>query len=91
MTFFPKAAEIVDNAWTLAANIDLSYPQTKGERPPDLEERLAYFAAVDALTPEDPEVQRLLIEVGHLCKPLSALNEEPLRSRALEQRRHPDR
>jgi hypothetical protein len=92
MTFFPKAAEIADNAWTLAANLDLSYPQTKGERPPDLKEQLAYFAAVDALTPDDPEIQRLLIEVGHLCKPLSALDEEPLRGRALaEQRKHPDK
>jgi 2-polyprenyl-6-methoxyphenol hydroxylase-like FAD-dependent oxidoreductase len=92
MTFFPKAAEVADNAWTLAANLDLSYPQTQGERPPDLKERLAYFAAVDALAPDDAEVQRLLIEVGNLCKPLSALNEEPLRSRVLaEQRKHPEK
>ena len=92
MTFFPKAAEIADNAWALAANLDLSYPQTQGERPPDLREQQAYFAAVDALMPEDAEVQRLLIEVGNLCKPLSALNEEPLRSRALaEQRKHPEK
>jgi len=92
MTFFPKAAEIADNAWALAANLDLSYPQTQGERPPDLREQQAYFAAVDALMPEDAEVQRLLIEVGNLCKPLSALSEEPLRSRALaEQRKHPEK
>jgi hypothetical protein len=39
--------------------------------------------AVDALAADDVEVQRLLGEVGGLCKPLSALNEEPLRSRAL--------
>jgi 2-polyprenyl-6-methoxyphenol hydroxylase-like FAD-dependent oxidoreductase len=92
MTFFPKAAEVADNAWTLAANLDLSYPQTQGERPPDLKERLAYFAAVDALAPDDAEVQRLLIEVGNLCKPLSALSEEPLRSRVLvEQRKHPEK
>jgi 2-polyprenyl-6-methoxyphenol hydroxylase-like FAD-dependent oxidoreductase len=92
MTFFPKAAGVADNAWVFAANLDLSYPQTTGERPPDLKEQRAYFAAVDALTPDDPEVQRLLVEVGNLCKPLSALNEEPLRTRALEeQRRHPDK
>jgi 2-polyprenyl-6-methoxyphenol hydroxylase-like FAD-dependent oxidoreductase len=92
MTFFPKAAEVADNAWTFAANLDLAYPKTQGERPPDFKQQLAYFAAVDALTPDDPEVQRLLIEVGNLCKPLSVLNEEPLRSRVLEeQRKHPDR
>ncbi|MBV8362703.1 MAG: hypothetical protein JO189_32945 [Deltaproteobacteria bacterium] len=92
MAFFSKAAEVADNAWTLAANLDLLYPQTQGERPPDLKEQLAYFAAVDALTPDDVEVQRLLTEVGNLCKPLSALSEEPLRSRVLaEQRKHPEK
>jgi 2-polyprenyl-6-methoxyphenol hydroxylase-like FAD-dependent oxidoreductase len=92
MSFFQKAAEVAGNAWTLAANLDLSYPQTQGERPPDLKEQLAYFAALDALAPEDAEVHRLLIEVGSLCKPLSALSEEQLRSRALaEQRKHPEK
>jgi 2-polyprenyl-6-methoxyphenol hydroxylase-like FAD-dependent oxidoreductase len=92
LSFFPKAADIAGNAWTLAGNLDLAYPHTKGNRPPDLKEQLAYFAAVDALAPQDVEVHRLLIEVGTLCKPLSALSEEPLRSRALaEQREHPDK
>ncbi len=92
MSFFPKAADVAGNAWTLAANLDLAYPQTQGERPPDLKEQLAYSTALDALASEDVEVHRLLIEVGSLCKPLSALNEEPLRSRALaEQRKHPEK
>jgi hypothetical protein len=34
---------------------------------------------------DDPAVQRLVTEVFQLTKPLSVLNEEPLRSRALEQ------
>jgi hypothetical protein len=92
MAFFPRAAEVADNAWTFAANLDLSYPQSQGERPSDLREQRAYSAAVDALTPDDAEVHRLLIEVGNLCKPLSALSEEPLRSRALaELRKHPEK
>jgi hypothetical protein len=45
--------------------------------------RRQYFAAVDALTVEDVEVHRLMAEVFALAKPLSALSEEPLRSRAL--------
>jgi 2-polyprenyl-6-methoxyphenol hydroxylase-like FAD-dependent oxidoreductase len=84
-TFFPKVAEVITTPWLLAANLDLLFPQTKGERPPDLEEGVRYFAAVDALTKEDVEVHRLLTEVFQLTKPLSVLNEEPLRSRALEQ------
>jgi 2-polyprenyl-6-methoxyphenol hydroxylase-like FAD-dependent oxidoreductase len=90
--FFPMAARIAENAWILAADQDLAYPQSQGERPPDLKERLAYFAAIVALTAEDTEVHRLMIEVFNLCKPLSALSEEPLRSRVLaEQRKHPEK
>jgi 2-polyprenyl-6-methoxyphenol hydroxylase-like FAD-dependent oxidoreductase len=91
-SFFPKAAEIAAIAWILAANADLIYPQTQGERPPDLKEQLVYLGALDALAAEDVEVQRLLVEVFNLCKPISALSEEPLRSRALaEQRTHPEK
>src|SRR5216684_4034545 len=92
LSFFPIAAGIAENAWILAANQDLAYPQTQGERPPDLKQRLGYFAAVVSLSAEDPELHRLMSEVFSLCKPLSTLNEEPLRSRALaEQRRHPEK
>lgn len=81
--FFPKAAEVIVTPWVIAANQDFAFPKTRGERPPDYEEGVRYFAAVDALTADDIEVQRLLIEVFNLAKPLSALNEEPLRSRAI--------
>ena len=85
--FFPQAAEIIETPWTLAANQDLAYARTQGERPPDLEERTQYFMDVDALTAEDNEVYRLLFEVLHLAQPLSALREEPLRSRVEAHRR----
>jgi hypothetical protein len=40
----------------------------------------------------DAEVLRLFWEVVGLCKPVTALMEEPVRSRVLaEQRKHPDR
>jgi len=70
--FFPQAAEIVERPWTLAAMRDFAYPGTRGERPADLEEQAQYFAALDALTAEDLEVQRLVTEVLNLAKPLSA-------------------
>jgi 2-polyprenyl-6-methoxyphenol hydroxylase-like FAD-dependent oxidoreductase len=85
--FFPKATAIVERPWTLAALRDFAYPGTHGEPPGDLEEQAQYFADVDALTAEDIEVQRLVTEVLHLAKPLSALREEPLRSRVEARRR----
>jgi hypothetical protein len=69
--------------WTLAANFDFAYPKTAGERPRDLEGQARYLRALDALCGEDVEVQILLTEVLNLAKPLSALSEEPLRSRVL--------
>ena len=85
--FFPKAAEVIATPWTLAANSDFAYPQTRGTRPPNLAEGAQYFAAVGALAAEDVEIQRLLAEVFNLAKPLSVLREEPLRSRVLERQR----
>jgi 2-polyprenyl-6-methoxyphenol hydroxylase-like FAD-dependent oxidoreductase len=80
-SFFPKAAEVIDTPWALAAGQDLAFPQTRGERPANFEERAQYFAQLDALTADDIEVHRLLTEVYNLVKPLSALDEESLRSR----------
>ena len=86
-SFFPKMAEINSTPWSLAASFDFAYPQTRGECPPGVEERARYFAAVDQLQQEDPAVQRLVTEVFQLLRPVSALQEEPLRSRVLEQLR----
>jgi flavin-dependent dehydrogenase len=82
--FFPQAAQAVSAPWTLAANFDFAYPQTRGERPQGLAEGAAYFAALDSLQAEDIDVQRVVTEVFQLTKPLSALREEPLLSRILE-------
>jgi flavin-dependent dehydrogenase len=81
--FFPKAAQAISAPWTLAANFDFAYPQTRGERPPGLAEGAGYFAALDSLQAEDIDVQRLVTEVFQLSKPISALREEPLLSRIL--------
>jgi 2-polyprenyl-6-methoxyphenol hydroxylase-like FAD-dependent oxidoreductase len=87
-SFFPEAAAIIATPWILAATQDWAYPQTQGDRPADLEEDAQYFAALDALTAEDVEVYRLMIDVFNLVKPLSALYEEPLRSRVLARQRN---
>jgi 2-polyprenyl-6-methoxyphenol hydroxylase-like FAD-dependent oxidoreductase len=92
LSFFQKAAEVVANPWILAGSVDLAYAKTQGERPADLKEQLTYLAALDALTADDVGVYQLFTDVLHLCKPVSALNEEPLRGRVIaEQRKHPER
>jgi 2-polyprenyl-6-methoxyphenol hydroxylase-like FAD-dependent oxidoreductase len=82
-SFFPKAADLNSTPWNLAAAFDFAFPQTRGERPPGIQERARYFAALDELQLEDLEVRRLVTEVFQLLRPLSVLQEEPLRSRVL--------
>jgi 2-polyprenyl-6-methoxyphenol hydroxylase-like FAD-dependent oxidoreductase len=79
--FYSRATELNSTPWNLAAGFDFSFPQTRGERPSGAEERARYFAVLDRLQAEDPEIRRLMTEVFHLVTPLSALLEEPLRSR----------
>ncbi|HLW70258.1 MAG TPA: hypothetical protein VKS22_06525 [Candidatus Binataceae bacterium] len=81
--FFTKAAEVITTPWLLATISDFAYPQTRGVQPPGLEESGRYFAAVEALSADDAKLQALIVEVFSLAKPLSALSEEPLRSRVL--------
>ena len=79
--FFAKAADVVATPWTLAANADFAFPQTKGERPSDARESRRYFRALFGLVADDMDVYKLVTEVFNLARPISALREEPLRSR----------
>jgi 2-polyprenyl-6-methoxyphenol hydroxylase-like FAD-dependent oxidoreductase len=81
--FFPRAAEVINAPWTLAANLDFAYPQTTGTRSSMPPEVTRYLLALDALTAEDIEIHKTMIEVIGLARPLSALWDEPVRSRVL--------
>jgi 2-polyprenyl-6-methoxyphenol hydroxylase-like FAD-dependent oxidoreductase len=81
--FYSRVTELNSTPWNLAAGFDFAFPQTRGERPAGSEERARYFAVLDRLQTEDPDIRRLMMEVFHLVTPLSALLEEPLRSRVL--------
>lgn len=82
--YFQHASQIIDGAWSLAARQDLAFPETRGQRPPDLAERARYGAALEALIPEDPQLHLLLAEVFNLTRPLSALDDPALRARVLQ-------
>jgi 2-polyprenyl-6-methoxyphenol hydroxylase-like FAD-dependent oxidoreductase len=83
--FFAQAAEVINTPWTLAANFDFAFPQTTGTRSSMASETVRYFLALDALTAEDIEIHKTLVEVFGLARPLSALWDEPVRSRVLAQ------
>jgi hypothetical protein len=72
--------DLLEAPWAVAQT-DLVHPQTRGARPPDLDKRLQYGAALTRLVAEDPETHRILIEVRHLIRPQSALREPELARR----------
>jgi 2-polyprenyl-6-methoxyphenol hydroxylase-like FAD-dependent oxidoreductase len=81
--FFPHAAAVVNTPWTFAANFDFAYPQTTGTRSSMPAEITRYFMVLDALTAEDIEIHKTMVEVFGLARPMSALWDEPVRSRVL--------
>src|SRR6516225_1417577 len=65
-------------AAVLAAFPDLADPWTKGQRPEDFEQTLAFSEGLFQLAAADPVVHKLLFEVLQLLKPRSALNDPDL-------------
>jgi hypothetical protein len=81
--FLTAAEALLEQPWTISAIPDFIYPQTRGERPDDLEYRLNAQFALTRIATRDSSIWELLCEVRHLLKPLSVL-EEPALSRRVE-------
>ena len=74
--YFGAIQEILASPWADAES-DFVYPQTRGRRPADLEQRMKYLSALTKLAAEDPSVHKLLMQVRHLLQPQSALLDQP--------------
>jgi 2-polyprenyl-6-methoxyphenol hydroxylase-like FAD-dependent oxidoreductase len=81
--YFAEVARIVDTPWAAAAIPDFVHPDTRGERPADLEQTLKFGAALGILAARDPAVHRLTAEVQHLLKPRSVYRDPDLVPRVL--------
>jgi 2-polyprenyl-6-methoxyphenol hydroxylase-like FAD-dependent oxidoreductase len=79
--FFAQADAIIDTPWAMAAIPDFIYPETRGERPADFEQRLKAGMAMDKLAARDPAVHKLVAEVAHLLKPRRVFQEPELQQR----------
>jgi 2-polyprenyl-6-methoxyphenol hydroxylase-like FAD-dependent oxidoreductase len=73
-TFLTKAETLIADPWAMSAIPDFIYPETTGERPADLEDRLNFQRALGRLAVRDAEVLELLTDIRHLLKPLSLLD-----------------
>jgi 2-polyprenyl-6-methoxyphenol hydroxylase-like FAD-dependent oxidoreductase len=49
----------IAGAWSMSTTPDLAYPETRGERPPDLEHTLEFASALHRVAARDPEIHEL--------------------------------
>ena len=84
----------IETPWTMAAIPDFAVPGTRGERPAGLERSLRFAQSLRRLAARDPEVQRVVVEVWHMLRSRSALDDPRLVQRveaemeAMEQAEH---
>ena len=78
--YLAEIQDLLEAPWAVAQT-DFVFPQTRGARPPDLEKRLQYGAALTRLAAEDAETHRIVMEVRNLIRPQSALREPELAKR----------
>jgi hypothetical protein len=77
-SFFAGAAEVIETPWASAAVPDFAFPQTEGQRPDDLDRILAFNTGLLRLAADDPAVHKLVMEVQHLLRPRSVLQDPDL-------------
>jgi 2-polyprenyl-6-methoxyphenol hydroxylase-like FAD-dependent oxidoreductase len=73
-TFLTKAETLIADPWAMSAIPDFIYPETVGERPPDLEDRLNFQSALGRLAVRDAKIYELIVTTRHVLKPLTVLD-----------------
>jgi len=84
-TFLTKAETLIADPWAMSAIPDFIYPDTIGERPPDLEDRLTFQRALGRSAVRDAEIYELLLEIRHVLKPLTLLDDPSIVKRVKEE------
>jgi 2-polyprenyl-6-methoxyphenol hydroxylase-like FAD-dependent oxidoreductase len=83
--FLTKAETLIAHPWAMSAIPDFICPETIGKRPPDLEDRLDFQSALNRLAVHDVKIYELLIEIRHLLKPLTLLENPSIVRRVKEE------
>lgn len=73
--FLTEVEALLEDPWAMSAIPDFVYPETRGKRPKDLDDRLQFQNALIHLTTRDAGLGELLAEVRNLLKPMRVLNE----------------
>lgn len=83
--FLAETETLIADPWAMSVIPDFVYPETRGERPSDLQDKLKFQAALQRIALTDPAIHKLLVEVRHLLKPLSALEDPEILRRVEEE------
>jgi hypothetical protein len=78
--FFAAIQDLLTAPWA-AAESDLIYDKTRGQRPHDFCQRLNFNSALQRIASENATVHQIMSEVTHLVKPSSALRDPQIVSR----------
>jgi 2-polyprenyl-6-methoxyphenol hydroxylase-like FAD-dependent oxidoreductase len=84
-TFLTEAETLIAHPWAMSAIPDFIYPDTIGECPPDLEDRLNFQRALGRLAVRDVEIYELLLQIRHVLKPLALLDDPSIVRRVEEE------
>jgi 2-polyprenyl-6-methoxyphenol hydroxylase-like FAD-dependent oxidoreductase len=84
-SFLTKAERLISDPWAMSAIPDFIYPETTGERPPDLKDRLNFQRALGRLAARDAGIFEMLIEIRHMLKPLSLFEGPSIARRVKEE------
>jgi 2-polyprenyl-6-methoxyphenol hydroxylase-like FAD-dependent oxidoreductase len=72
--YLERIDSVIDDPWAMSSVPDLVYPDTRGQRPANLQQMLEYQVALCKAATRDPVLHKLYVEVLHLMKPASAVN-----------------
>jgi hypothetical protein len=75
----------IETPWAMAAIPDFAFPETREDRPADLEHSLRFTAALTRIAARDEAVQRLMVEVWNMLKPLDVYQDPDLVRRVQEE------
>jgi 2-polyprenyl-6-methoxyphenol hydroxylase-like FAD-dependent oxidoreductase len=82
--FLTEAETLIAGPWAMSAVPDFIYPDTIGERPEDFEDRLNFQRTLNRLAVSDAQLYELLVEIRHVLKPLSLLDDPAIVRRVRE-------
>jgi hypothetical protein len=75
----------LNDPWAMSAIPEFIYPDTTGERTPDLQDRLNFRRALGRLAVLGAEVYELLVEIRHVLKPRTLLDDPAIVRRVKEE------